>query len=98
MTVILPSRPVTRYTRNMSPRFHLDESVIGAPFVGTAAGENPRSISRQLLVADWEDSETEPLMLYVAEEPRVGLEFFYHGLSWKIVDYRNGWVARLLVD
>lgn len=82
----------------MSPRFHLDESVSGAPVVATAGGTIPSSISRQLLVADWENSETEPLMLYVAEEPRVGLEFSYHGLSWEVVDYRNGWVARLLVD
>jgi hypothetical protein len=37
-------------------------------------------------------------MLYVAEEPRVGLEFSYHGLDWQIVDYRDGWVAKLLVD
>jgi hypothetical protein len=53
---------------------------------------------RQLLDADWEDSKAEPLMLYVAEEPRVGLEFSYHGLRWRIVDYREGWIARLLVD
>ena len=37
-------------------------------------------------------------MLYVAEEPHVGLEFTYHGLDWQIVDYRDGWVARLLVN
>jgi hypothetical protein len=35
--------------------------------------------------------------LYVAEEPRVGLEFRYYGLDWRIVDYRNGWIARMLV-
>jgi hypothetical protein len=82
----------------MRPRFHLDESVSGAPIAATAAGEIPPLVTRQLLVADWENSETEPLMLYVAEEPRVGLEFSYHGLSWQIVDYRDGWVARLLVE
>jgi len=66
--------------------------------VVTVAGEIPPPITRQLLDADWEDSKDEPLMLYVAEEPSVGLEFDYHGLSWQIVDYRDGWVARLLVD
>ena len=82
----------------MSPRFHLDESVAEEPIVTTGVGEIPPPFMRQLLDADWEDSKDEPLMLYVAEEPRVGLEFSYHGLSWQIVDYRDGWVARLLVD
>ncbi|MFC2144514.1 hypothetical protein ACFLQM_02375 [Acidobacteriota bacterium] len=81
----------------MSPRIHLDESVSEAPIIVPVAGENPPPFLRQLLDADWENSKTEPLMLYVAEEPRVGLEFSYHGLSWEVVDYRDGWVARLLV-
>ena len=82
----------------MSPRFQLDESVSESPFLTSVQGENPSPSLRHLLDADWEDSMAEPLMLYVAEEPRVGLEFSYHGLSWEIVDYRNGWVAKLLVD
>jgi len=82
----------------MSPRFDLDESVSRAPIVATVSGEIPSPVTRQLLDADLDDSEAEPLMLYVAEEPRVGLEFSYHGLSWQIVDYRDGWVAKLLVD
>jgi hypothetical protein len=82
----------------MSPRIDLDESASGKPIVALAMDEIPPPVTRQLLDADWEDSKAEPLMLYVAEEPRVGLEFSYHGLSWQIVDYRDGWVARLLVD
>jgi hypothetical protein len=82
----------------MSPRFRLDESVSESPFVASVADENHPPSLRQLLDADWEDSKAEPLMLYVAEEPHVGLEFSYHGLSWQIVDYRDGWIARLLVD
>jgi len=81
----------------MSPRIHLVESVSGGPTIVTVAGEIPPPMTRQLLDADWDDSEAEPLMLYVAEEPRVGLQFSYHGLNWQIVDYRDGWVARLLV-
>jgi hypothetical protein len=95
---ILPPRHETRYTRLMSLRFDLDESVAEEPIVATVVGEIPPPSMRQLLDADWEDSKDEPLMLYVAEEPRVGLEFSYHGLSWQIVDYREGWIARLLVD
>jgi hypothetical protein len=82
----------------MKLRFDLDESVAEDPIVATEAGEIPPRIMRQLLDPDWENSKDEPLMLYVAEEPRVGLEFSYHGLSWQIVDYRDGWVARMLVD
>ena len=82
----------------MSPRIHLDDSVSGGAIVANSGCEISPPGTRQLLVADWEDSETEPLMLYVAEEPRVGLEFAYHGLSWEIVDYRDGWVAKLVVD
>ena len=82
----------------MSPRFHLDESVSGVPIIATVAAEIQPAMTRQLLDADWHDSEAEPLILYVAEEPRVGLDFTYHGLSWQIVDYRDGWIAKLLVD
>jgi len=82
----------------MNPRIELDESVLKAAIVPEANDVPPPPVTRHLLDADWEDSETEPLMLYVAEEPRVGLEFAYHGLSWQIVDYRNGWVASLVVE
>jgi len=82
----------------MSPRIDLDESVSEAPIFARVAGEIPPPVTRHLLDADWDNSEAEPLMLYVAEEPRVGLEFAYHGLSWQIVDYQNGWVASLVVE
>lgn len=82
----------------MSPRIHLDEIVSDAPLVTEMMANAPPPATRQLLDADWEDSQAEPMMLYVAEEPRVGLEFSYHGLKWQIVDYRDGWIARLLVD
>lgn len=82
----------------MTPRIELDESTPKSLVVFTPGTPPPRPSSRQLLNADWEDSAAEPLMLYVAEEPRVGLEFSYHGLNWRIVDYRDGWVADLVVD
>jgi hypothetical protein len=82
----------------MSPRIQLDESVSEVPITLETEAGSPPAAARQLLDADWEDSSTQTLMLYVAEEPRVGLEFSYHGLDWQIVDYRDGWVAKLLVD
>jgi len=82
----------------MSPRIHFDESESDLPFVATAKVANPPPLNRQLLEADWENPTPETLMLYVADDPQIGDEFSYHGLGWRIVDYRNGWVARLLVD
>ena len=82
----------------MSPRIQLDESVSDETTIATTEYGASPAAARQLLDADWENSKSEPLMLYVADEPRVGLEFSFHGLTWQIVDYRNGWVARMLVD
>jgi hypothetical protein len=82
----------------MIPRIELDESVPDSPIAGLARGVPPPPISRQLLDADWEDPASDPLTLYVAEEPRIGDEFSYHGLRWQIVDYRNGWIAQLSVE
>ena len=36
-------------------------------------------------------------MLYLAGEPRIGDEFSYNDLEWRIIDYRDGWIAELLV-
>ena len=82
----------------VNPRIQLDESATDALTLASADDQAPPPITHQLLDADWEDSVSEALMLYVAEEPRVGLEFSYHGLDWEIVEYRDGWVAKLLVE
>ena len=81
----------------MNPRIQLDETVHEELTLVGAEGEPPSPVTRQLLDVDWEDSATDSLMLYISEEPRVGLEFSYHGLEWEIVEYRDGWVAKLLV-
>jgi len=82
----------------MTPRIHLDESLPEVPITTVATGGTLSPADRQLLDANWENPTSETLMLYLADEPRIGDEFSYHGLRWMIVDYRNGWVARLLVD
>ena len=82
----------------MAPRIQLDESLPEVPIVPVVKGGTSSPVARHLVDADWEDSTSETLMLYLADEPRIGDEFPYHGLRWMIVDYRNGWVARLLVD
>lgn len=83
----------------MKPRFALDETASESLTVGPPEGSQlPASpVSHRLAHADWESQTDDSLMLYLAEEPQIGAEFSYHGLEWQIVDYRDGWVARLLV-
>jgi hypothetical protein len=81
----------------MSLTFQLDDSISDDLLTWPAAGIDPPLSPRGLLNADWENSASETLMLYVAEEPRIGDEFAYHDLRWRIVDYRDGWVAQLMV-
>lgn len=47
--------------------------------------------------ADWGDPCAPPLLLYLTEEPEIGLRFEYGGARWEIVDYQDGWIARLVV-
>jgi len=47
--------------------------------------------------ADWGDPGAPPLLLYLADEPEIGREFEYGGVRWEIVDYQDGWIARLVV-
>ena len=58
----------------------------------------PARRRKQLFHADWDRDSARHLMLYVAEEPQIGLDFSYLGLQWQIVDYRDGWIARLVVN
>jgi hypothetical protein len=70
-----------------------------------AAPPQPRLTVRQPSVdappgpafADWNDPTAPALLLYLAEEPEIGHRFSYGGASWEIVDYHDGWVARLVV-
>jgi len=48
-------------------------------------------------VADLNDPAVPPLLLYLADEPEIGRQFTYDGARWEIVDYQDGWIARLVV-
>ena len=48
-------------------------------------------------VAGLEDPGSPPLLLYLADEPEIGRRFRYGGALWEIVDYQDGWIARLVV-
>ena len=83
----------------MNPRIILDETEFeNLTVLSPKTGDLPVSAdSPHLAHADWESPTDDNLMLYLAEEPQIGVEFSYNGLEWRIVDYRDGWVARLLV-
>ena len=81
----------------MTPRIVLDMSAPPAPIQEVGEMNAPPPASNQLVHIDWESQTDDSLMLYLAEEPQIGAEFSYNGLEWRIVDYRDGWVARLLV-
>jgi len=95
---ILQLRDKTRYTRWMTTRIELDDSVADIPTAPWGQAEPPPpSSGRDLVDADWDGSHEERLMLYLSDEPAMGHEFSYNGVRWRIIDYRDGWVARLLV-
>ena len=83
----------------MTPRITLiDDAPDQAPAPHPAAvGDrvSPRAASPAF--ADWDDPGAPPLLLYLADEPELGREFEYGGARWEIVDYQDGWVARLVV-
>ena len=70
---------------------------------GRASARRPQVVREPLLPrgggaasADWGDPQAPPLLLYLAEEPEIGREFEYGGARWEIVDYQDGWIARLV--
>jgi hypothetical protein len=44
------------------------------------------------------DASVRPMLLFVGEEPEVGMRFTYTDIDWEVVDYRDGWIARPVVD
>ena len=98
MCLILPLSIETRYAREMGPRIQLDDSAPNDSVIRVTKPVGSPPPSRQLLDADWEDSKAGTLVLYVAEEPRAGLEFSHHGLACQIVEYDDRWIAKMPVD
>ncbi|MFV2071460.1 MAG: hypothetical protein ACC742_02255 [Thermoanaerobaculales bacterium] len=84
----------------MAPRILFDEHALETtqPWLFERQEETQTCCRRQLFNTDWDRDSTDHLMLYLAEEPQIGLDFSYLGLRWQIVDYRDGWIARLVVD
>ena len=46
---------------------------------------------------DSNDDRNPAMLLYLPDEPEIGRRFRYGGVEWEIVDYRDGWIARLVV-
>jgi hypothetical protein len=74
-----------------------DTAAAGVPILPSARPPAPRDSSVPVF-ADWDDDQSPALQLFLADEPEIGRRFSYSGVEWEIVDYRDGWVARLLVD
>ncbi len=83
----------------MSSRIELDESESGNRVLLLGAGDSAAPSSAQSLIdATWENQSPDSMILYLSEEPGIGDEFTYNGVEWRIIDYRDGWIATLLVD
>jgi hypothetical protein len=83
----------------MVARIHFDESAASA--LRTSPSEplsRTPAPSRQLALADWDRPSRSILKLYLEDEPEIGRVFSYNGLEWQIVEYRDGWIARLIVE
>lgn len=48
-------------------------------------------------LVDLGDPAAPPMLLYLPDEPEIGRRFSYGGSVWEVVDYQDGWIARLLV-
>ena len=84
----------------MSLRIVLDEAG-GAPALPAFVrppGERATRVPVTLLGGDDDAGADRPLLLYLPDEPAVGRRFRYQDLEWEGVEYRNGWLARLVVD
>ena len=82
----------------MSPRIDLDDSESGHK-IRLTGGSTVEPEGRQPLANPrWESPSADDMVLFVTEEPCIGHEFVYNGVPWRIVDYRDGWVAVLVVD
>jgi hypothetical protein len=84
----------------MTVRITLSEDQPAAPAVPIVqpGPRVERPASSAPVFADWDDSEATALLLFLPDEPEIGRRFSYSGVDWEIVDYRDGWIARLLVD
>ena len=67
------------------------------PIVSSAPRISDREPSVPVF-ADWDDTAFPALLLYLGDEPEIGKRFSYSGVEWEIVDYHDGWIARMLVD
>lgn len=77
----------------------LDETGSGAPLplLAPPPSERGRRVSVTLFMSDADEPER-PLLLSLYDVPEVGRRFRYQDLEWEIVEYRNGWLARLVVE
>ena len=83
----------------MNPRISLDDSIVSDVAVYSVQSSKIPAPSdhRQLASTDWDRSTPGHLNLFLPDEPRIGDQFSYNGVQWQVVDYSDGWVARILL-
>jgi hypothetical protein len=96
---LLQSVPIPATLGDVTLRIMLsDDTGDSTPARAAAAVREPVTARRPgPAVADWSDQDAPPLLLYLADEPEIGRRFSYGGARWEIVDYQDGWIARLVV-
>ena len=75
-----------------------DDEGVGTPAPAPAAVSQPQPAFHRdsaFLAAD--DDSSPVMLLYLPDEPEIGQRFWYAEVEWEIVDYRDGWIARLVV-
>ena len=75
-----------------------EETGESRPLLKPAAVRRPGGGAwRDLPVVDLDGEATPPMLLFLPDEPEIGRRFSYGGADWEVVDYQDGWIARLLV-
>jgi hypothetical protein len=78
-------------------RLHDDEGGVPMSFERTKVRTPQPAYQRKPAFLDWDDTRSPAMLLYLPDEPEIGKRFLYGGVEWEIVDYRDGWIARLVV-
>lgn len=83
----------------MTLRILLDETGGGPTLPPLAPRPARHAAPVAVTLANGEPEDAQSVMLLTLyDQPEVGKRFRYQDLEWEIVEYRNGWLARLVVD
>ena len=76
---------------------HDDESGVPLSLAPATVKQPQTTYRRDFPFLDADDDSSPSMVLYLPDEPEIGQRFRYAEVEWEIVDYRDGWIARLVV-